>query len=324
MSDPLIPVISEAQVAAALSPADAVRIVRDAFLAVEEKGARHLPVLRESLGAGRIFGIKSAVDDGRGLLGFKAGGAFPANLAFGAPAHQSSVVLLDAESGHIRAIVSGNRITALRTAAACALSIDLFARKDAKSLGLVGAGAQAEAHLRAALEARPFETVRIWSRAPERAADLAQRMGDAAAVAAVEDLEDLARTSDVLITLTPSTAPLVAAEWIRPGTHLACMGADTAGKQEVASALAPRAQLYTDDIEQAVTIGELQAPVREGLIGRDAILGTLGGVIAGRVEGRRADGDITLYDGTGVALQDLLAAAFVVEKHRASLERFRA
>ena len=308
--------LSEAEVRSSQTRADALRVVRDAFMAVTVGHARNFPVVREKL-KGRVFGIKSAVDEERKVLGFKAGGAFPANLANGEPAHQSSVILFDFETGRIRAIVAGNYITALRTAAASALSIDLLARPDVRSLGVVGAGAQAEAHIRAALDVRGFETVRIWSRSRARAEHLAASIKDAGKCEATADLESMTRLSDVVITLTPSTEPLIENEWVRAGTHLACMGADTAGKQEVDARILPRARIFTDDIEQSVTIGEGQSAVRAGLLVREDIAGTLGDIILGNRIGRTRPDEITLFDGTGVALQDLLSAQFLLDRlHR--------
>lgn len=306
-------ILSETEVRSSLTREDALKAVRDAFVAATAGHARNFPVVREKL-TGRVFGIKSAVDEARKILGFKAGGAFPSNLANGASAHQSSVMLIDFETGQVRAIVSGNAITALRTAAASALSIDLLARQDVRSLGVVGAGAQAEAHILAALDLRKFEVVRIWSRSRARAEHLAEAFKDTCECEAASDLRSMIGRSDVVITLTPSAQPLIDDDWVRPGTHLACMGADTVGKQEVDARLLTRARVFTDDIDQSVTIGECQSAVRSGLLARSDIVGTLGDIMSGTQGGRTRQDEITLFDGTGVALQDLFAAQFVLDR----------
>ena len=316
MTDLQLVILSEADVRSLLTREDALKAVRAAFAAATAGHARNFPVVREKL-TGRVFGIKSAVDEGRKILGFKAGGAFPSNLANGASAHQSSVTLIDFETGQIRAIVSGNCITALRTAAASALSIDLLARPDVRSLGVVGAGAQAEAHIRAALDVRGFEMIRIWSRSKSRAEHLAGSFKDTCECKATDDLRAMIGLSDVVITVTPSTEPLIDNDWVRAGTHLACMGADTAGKQEVNARLLTRARIFTDDVEQSVTIGECQSAVRSGLLARRDIVGTLGDIMSGTHAGRTRPDEITLFDGTGVALQDLFAAQFVLDRARA-------
>lgn len=306
-------ILSETNVRSLLTREDALKAVRDAFAAATAGHARNFPVVREKL-TGRVFGIKSAVDEARKVLGFKAGGAFPSNLANGQSAHQSSVMLIDFETGRVRAIVSGNYITALRTAAASALSIDLLARPDVRSLGVVGAGGQAEAHIRAALDVREFEVVRIWSRSKSRAEQLAGSFKDACECEATGDLRSMIGLSDVVVTLTPSTKPLIDDGWVRAGTHLACMGADTVGKQEVDARLLTRARVFTDDIDQSVTIGECQSAVRSGLLARGDIVGTLGDIMSGTHVGRTKQDEITLFDGTGVALQDLFAAQFVLDR----------
>ena len=306
-------ILLETNVRSLLTREDALKAVRDAFAAATAGHARNFPVVREKL-TGRVFGIKSAVDEARKVLGFKAGGAFPSNLANGQSAHQSSVMLIDFETGRVRAIVSGNYITALRTAAASALSIDLLARPDVRSLGVVGAGGQAEAHIRAALDVREFEVVRIWSRSKSRAEHLAGSFKDACECEATGDLRSMIGLSDVVVTLTPSTEPLIDDDWVRAGTHLACMGADTVGKQEVDARLLTRARVFTDDIDQSVTIGECQSAVRSGLLARGDIVGTLGDIMSGTHAGRTKQDEITLFDGTGVALQDLFAAQFVLDR----------
>ena len=306
-------ILSEAEVRSLMTREDALKIVRDAFLAATSGNARNFPVVREKL-TGRVFGVKSAVDETRKVLGFKAGGAFPSNRVKGGLTHQSSVMLFNFETGHVRAIVAGNSITALRTAAASALSIGLLARPDARSLAVVGAGALAEIHVRAALDVRKFETVRVWGRTASRAEYLARSLEDICHCEATTDLKSTVGLSDVVLTLTPSTEPLIDSEWIRPGTHLTCMGADTAGKQEVDARLLTRARIFTDDVEQAVTIGECQSAVRAGLLARADIVGTLGDVLSGAHAGRTNRDEITLFDGTGIALQDLFAAQFVLDR----------
>lgn len=307
--------LSDDDVRAVLTPAAALQVVKDAFTASSRGTGRNFPVVRERLDHA-IFGVKSGIDSHVRVLGLKAGGAFPKNVPLGRQAHQSSVVLFDFDTGQPLALVSGNAITALRTAAAAALSIDLMARKDASNILIIGAGAQAETHLRAALKVRAFDQVFAWSRDLDLAQGLARRVSDVADLKPQADLS-VVKACDVVITLTPSTEPLVDFGQVSPGTHLVCMGADTAGKQEVACEIVAASRVFTDDIEQSLTIGECQCAFRAGLIDRDHIRGTLGDVLLGRERGRERDDEITLFDGTGVALQDLIAAGHVLAKLQA-------
>lgn len=313
----MLPSIDEAGVAELLTLADALDEMRTVFRDLAGSDARNFPVVRESAG-GAVFGVKSGVHVGRGLLGLKAGGYFPGNAARGEIKHQSSILLFDASSGRPRALVAGNLITKLRTAAAAALSIDLLSRPDAAVLVLVGAGAQAGMHVQAALEVRRFERVLLWNRTSDAACRLAEDLArQEIATSVAGDIREAVRQADVLITLTTATAPIVLDEWVRAGTHLACMGADTKGKQEIEASLLARARVFTDSLEQATTIGECQSGLRERRFDATHIAGTLGDIIAGRAIGRRDPGEITLFDGTGLAIQDLVMADLAVRRRAA-------
>ncbi|WP_455274922.1 ornithine cyclodeaminase family protein [Rhizobium herbae] len=306
--------LSDEDVRAVLTPAAALQVVRDAFTTASRGTGQNFPVVREKL-EHAIFGVKSGADSHLGVLGLKAGGAFPKNIPLGRQAHQSSVILFDFDTGHPVALVAGNAITALRTAAAAALSIDLMARSDARKILMVGAGAQAETHLRAALNVRHFDEVYAWSRDADLSEDLARRVADVTDLRPQADLS-IVPDCDVIITLTPSSQPMIGRDQVSPGTHLVCMGADTVGKQEVAAELVAASRVFTDDINQSLTIGECQSAFRAGMIGRDHVRGSLGDVILGEKIGRENPDEITLFDGTGVALQDLLAAAFVLRSYQ--------
>ncbi len=210
-------------------------------------------------------------------------------------------------------MVGGNLLTALRTAAASALSIDRLARRDARVLGMVGAGHQAAFQLRAAARVRAFERVVAWNLHPEmlpRLAAVAEEIGLPFEAVSLERLGDEA---DVIVTITSSDRFSLADAMVRAGTHLACMGTDTVGKQEVEPALVARATLFTDEVAQSVTIGEAQHAVKAGLVDATAIT-PLGDVLIGRHPGRRSEDEVTLYDGTGVGLQDLAVAAVALRR----------
>ena len=220
--------------------------------------------------------------------------------------HQSSVFLFDPDTGRPIAMVGGNLLTALRTAAASAVSIDRLAQPDARVLGMVGAGHQAAFQLRAAAGVRRFDKVIAWNLHPEMLPNLgavAQELGLPFEVVPLERMVD----ADVIITITSSPAASLMSDHVSAGTHLACMGTDTIGKQEVEPVLLARASLFTDEVAQSASLGEAQHAVRDGLIKLEAIR-TLGEVIIGRHPGRQSDAEITVFDGTGVGLQDLAVA----------------
>lgn len=286
--------------------------VEATFAAMARRDAYNFPVVREALGEGRQYGFKSGLDRVGGLLGVKAGGYFPGNAERGIPNHQSTVFLFDPESGKPMAMVGGNLLTALRTAAASAISIARLARADAKVLGMVGAGHQSAFQMRAAVQQRGFEKVIGWNYHPEMLSRLADTAEELGLPFEAVSLEDLGAQADVIITITSSFDAIVKDAHVRPGTHLACMGTDTKGKQEVEAALLGRARVFTDEVAQSVSIGEAQHAVAEGLLAESAIV-EIGAVINGTHPGRVSAEEITLFDGTGVGLQDLAVASKAVE-----------
>lgn len=307
-------IIPEALIAQLVTPEDAFAAVEATFAAMARGEASNFPVVREALGEGRQYGFKSGIDRSSGQLGVKAGGYFPGNAARGIVNHQSTVFLFDPETGRPTAMVGGGLLTALRTAAASALSIVRLARPEARVLGLVGAGHQAGFQLRAAARVRAFERVIAWNPHPEMLPRLGAVADEIGLPFEAVDLPRM-REAEVIITITSSPAASLMAGHVSPGAHLACMGTDTRGKQEVEPALVAGASVFTDEVAQSVTIGEAQHAVASGLLEASAIV-PLGDVLIERHPGRRSVGEITLYDGTGVGLQDLAVAAVAVRRAR--------
>ncbi|MGL4236693.1 iminosuccinate reductase BhcD [Tabrizicola sp.] len=307
-------IVPEALVASLVSPDDAFVAVEATFAAMARGEAYNFPVVREALGEGRQYGFKSGIDRAGGVLGVKAGGYFPGNAAKGLVNHQSTVFLFDPDTGQPTAMVGGGLLTALRTAAASAISIDRLALPDARVLGIVGAGHQAGFQLRAAARVRRFERVIAWNRHPE----MLPRLGAVAAELGLPfEAVDLPRMreAEVIITITSSPAASLMAGHVSAGTHLACMGTDPKGKQEVEPALVAGASVFTDEVAQSVSIGEAQHAVGTGLLDASSIV-PIGEVLIGRHPGRRSADEITLFDGTGVGLQDLAVASVAVARAR--------
>ena len=307
-------IISEQAVETAVSRADAFTAVESVFAAMATGQAWNFPVVREAIGhADALYGFKSGFDRDNMALGVKSGGYWPGNAARGLTNHQSTVLLFDPDTGQPRALVGGNFLTALRTAAASAVSIQHLARPDAKTLGIVGAGHQAPFQLRAAVEQRPFERVVAWNRSPERLERLREAAQSLGLPFEAVDRGTLCEQADVIITITSCFEPLLTEAQIRPGTHIACMGTDTAGKQEIDPMILAGADVFTDAPNQAATIGECQHAVSEGHLHTDAIR-PIGGVINDPGSFQRRADSITVFDGTGVGLQDLAVAQVAVER----------
>ncbi|MBE1284067.1 MAG: ornithine cyclodeaminase family protein [Rhodobacteraceae bacterium] len=306
-------IVPESEIAGLMTREAAFDAVEQVFAAMARDQAYNFPVVREAIGhEDALYGFKGGFDRAGGSLGLKAGGYWPHNLERrGLINHQSTVFLFDPDTGKPSAMVGGNLLTALRTAAASSVSIRHLARKDAKVIGMVGAGHQATFQLRAALEQRSFEKVIGWNLHPEMLPNLEKVADEAGLPFEAVDLPGL-QEADVIITITSSFAASLMADHVSPGTHLACMGTDTVGKQEVEPSLLAKAVIFTDEVAQSVTLGEAQHAIASGLIA-DSGITQLGAVINGDHAGRSDDHEITLFDGTGVGLQDLAVASTVVD-----------
>jgi ornithine cyclodeaminase len=302
-------IVSEETCRELIGRSEAFAAVEAVFAAMASGDAYNFPVVREAIGyEDALYGFKSGFDRAGLVLGVKSGGYWPNNSEKGLTNHQSTVFLFDPDSGRLQALVGGNYLTAVRTAAACAVSIAHLARDDVKTLGIIGAGHQASFQLRAAAEQRNFEKIVAWNKSPEPLAALADVAADIGLPFESLTREELGAQADVIVTITSAREPLLLREWIKPGTHIACMGTDTKGKQEVDSALVAAARTFTDEVAQSITIGEAQHAVASGLMGQEDIT-PIGDVINGAHAGRVSAEEVTLFDGTGVGLQDLAVAS---------------
>ncbi|WP_371170563.1 iminosuccinate reductase BhcD [Aliiroseovarius sp. 2305UL8-7] len=306
-------IVPEAKIGNLIGRDESYKAVEQVFAAMASGDAYNFPVIREAIGhEDALYGFKGGFDKVGQSLGLKAGGYWPHNFEKRDMInHQSTVFLFDPDTGKARAMVGGNLLTALRTAAASSVSINHLARKDAKVIGMVGAGHQATFQLRAALEQRSFEKVIGWNLHPEMLPNLAKVAEEAGLPFEAVELSGL-RDADVIVTITSSFEPSLMSEHVSDGTHVACMGTDTIGKQEVEAALITRATVFTDEVAQAVTLGESQHAISQGVKNQSDIH-QIGAVINGTHSGRTSDDELTLFDGTGVGLQDLAVASAVVD-----------
>jgi len=298
-----IPVLDAKAVLSAVSPADAIERTRLAFQrhAVGE-WAMPPKVYLDSPPNGD-FRAMPARGEGFALLKWVT--SFPHNSERGLPVVTGALLLSDAGTGELRAIMDCASITSLRTGAAAAVSAQVLAAGGARSVGLIGCGINGAwaARCLAAAGYGPGVCADLHPEAAERlAAELAWGVGDRAEAAA----------QDVVVTVTPGAERVILVSDLRPGQHLAVLGADAQGKAEVELAALERCQLFCDEWEQAAGGGELAGAVAAGVVSRDDVA-QLGDVIAGRSEGRRSAEEITLFDSTGLAIQDLGIATAAYE-----------
>ncbi|MGB0943226.1 MAG: iminosuccinate reductase BhcD [Marinomonas sp.] len=304
-----VSIVSEETCQAVVGRPEAFTAVENVFAAMAKNSAYNFPVVREAIGhADALYGFKSGFDRDGMVLGVKAGGYWPGNAQQGITNHQSTVILFDPDTGKIKSLVGGNYLTAVRTAASSAVSIAHLARKDSKVLGMVGAGHQSTFQLRAAVEQRDFEKVVAWNFHPDMLPNLEKVCVELGLPFEAVSREELGAQADVIITITSAFESLMQKDWIKPGTHIACMGTDTKGKQEVDADLLAAATVFTDEVAQSISLGEAQHAIESGLIQISDIT-PIGEVINGTHQGRTSEDEITLFDGTGVGLQDLAVAS---------------
>jgi len=300
----VIPVFRAADVERAVSPHEAYDAVRGAFEA-HARGSWSMPskVYVSNYPAGD-FRAMPAIGDGHALLKWVT--SFPGNSARGLPTVTGLVVLSDADDGRLLAVLDAAAVTALRTAAAGVLAADTLCRAEASSYAVIGCGVNGAETARM-LVAHGVTPI-VWDVDESRRQLVAERLGARAASSAGEAL-----ACEVVITVTPGAAVLYPEGALEPGQHVSLMGADGPGKAEVAIEELRRAHLFCDDWEQASHGGELAGAVDAGAIGRDDVT-DLGAVLVGEADGRRSAGDITLFDSTGLAIQDLAIAKTAYSK----------
>lgn len=325
-----ITILSASDIEKVFTIADALEAVEDAYRQKAEGKGVAWPMVYAAFDPGVAdMDIRSGELSASGLFGLKLTAWFSRNPTQGLPEIYGTTLICDNTTGAPLALLNASAITGLRTGAAGALGIKWLARKDARNLLVAGAGHQSAYQVAAVLAACPgIAHVEVWdprkAEAPEARVDLIRdqvaKMLAAAGIersyelVAVADGEAACGRADAIITITPATSPIIKRDWVRPGTHISCVGADMEGKQEIESALDAAARLYVDDRAQSVASGELEVAVKEGAISADDIVAELGEVIVGKATGRTSDEQVTLFDTSGIAVQDLAASKVAYDR----------
>jgi alanine dehydrogenase len=300
----VIPFFTASHVREAVSPERALEAVRDAFIAYA-RGEWTMPpkVYVPAYPAGD-FRAMPALGAGHALLKWVT--SFPGNPEHGLPTVTGLVLLSDASNGMLRAVLDAGAVTALRTGAAAVLACQALGRQDAETAAVIGAGVNGEA------TARTFvargRRVLLWDVDTARAQEVAERIGAEPASGRNDAL-----AADVLVTVTPGREIVLGAGSLQPGQHASLMGADGPGKAEIAVEELARVRVFCDDWEQASHNGDLVHAVEAGVLRRDDVT-QLGDVLAGSHDGRQLNSDITVFDSTGLAIQDLAIALAALER----------
>ncbi|WP_189262008.1 ornithine cyclodeaminase family protein [Streptomyces fuscichromogenes] len=297
-------ILTEERSSALIDHELAFRAVTDAFVAAAAPGATLFPVV---IGHGSDendqFTLKSGAS-GR-FAGVKIGTYFPSNDARGLPRHGTTVLLFDQERGRIGAVVEASQVNAYRTAAADAVATHALARTEAAVLTVFGTGHQALYECLAVARIRPITRINVVGRDRARVDGLRRRLDEhlGAVETRAADAETGCATADVIVTATTARAPLFEAAWVRPGTHVSAMGSDAPGKQELPPALLHRAVLFCDLPSQSLRIGEFQH-----YDGDPGDVTAIGSVLSQGDPGPSDADRITVFDSSGIALQDLYVA----------------
>lgn len=271
--------------------------------------------------------IRSGYVKGEQLHGLKMLNNFPDNIEKGLPPFNGLMLVYDSNTGIPIGVMDASYITCMRTGAAGAIGVDALARKDAKHLMLLGAGKQAPFQIAATLILRPeIDKVYIvdpvnYPQAQGLAARIKQQLKEEFKIdaenvefVAEESIEKAVKDSDAIITVTRATKPMIMKEWVKPGTHLSCLGSDMEGKEEIDPEIFKGAKIYADDLAQCIRVGEMEIPLINGVITKDDVTGEIGDLLSGNIAGRENDTETTIFDATGLYILDLVAAKVAITK----------
>jgi ornithine cyclodeaminase/alanine dehydrogenase-like protein (mu-crystallin family) len=285
--------------------------VREAMIAFSRGETKQLLRSIIPLSEGRLFGIMPGAMGAQAPFGAKLISAFEGNPAKGRQSHQGLVVLFDPESGEPVCVVHAGEITSIRTAAASAVATDALARKDARRMAILGTGEQAETHARAISKVRKLEAITIWGRSQERASALAQKVQAELRIptTVAPNAQEAVADAEIICTVSSASEPILKGEWVRAGTHINLVGSSYAGPTEVDSDLVVRSRFIADSREGVLKQGaEFLRAKQAGLIDDGHIVGEIGEVLAGKIEGRSSADEITVYKSLGHVVQDLASA----------------
>ena len=305
--------ISRTEVEELLTIEKAIDVVESAFVEYARGESVTPPVLSLPIVAheGGID-FKMCYLHRQGIAGGKAVSFFANNAALGLPSVMGTALLFDGKTGALLSIMDGGYLTTVRTGALGAIAAKYLANKDAKVVGVIGSGTQARIQLVALTHVRAVSETRVYSRSPEHSARYAQEMSTElnVPVQAVDSASRAVDGADIIITATNAHEPLVRKESLKAGAHITAIGADGEGMQELDPGIFHVARTFCDSLPQCKVIGELQHPFAKGIISDKDVV-EIGDVIAGKAEGRKNDQEITVFDSTGVAIQDLAAEYLV-------------
>jgi alanine dehydrogenase len=301
-------ILSRADVRGLLDMSAVIESVEKAFREMERGEAQMPPKSYLVLEKGDFRAMPAALP---GAVGIKWVNVHPGNPARGLPTVMGILIFSDPGTGYPMAVMDATEFTAYRTGATAAIASKHMARPDSHTLGLIGAGRQSYAQVMAHALLFKLKQINVFDQWPHAAEKMVRSFPKLPIrVATAQE----AAASDILCTITPSRTPVVKKRWINPGTHINAVGADAAGKEELEPSILKAAVVVVDDMEQATMGGEINVPVKAGLFKSEDVYATLGEVISGKKKGRRSSEEITIFDSTGVAIEDIAVARLIYQK----------
>lgn len=314
--------ISEEEVQKILSMDDAINCTENVYKLKSQGRTVVWPAVFYEFDPGHAdMDIKSGYLPDMHIFGHKTVAFMEANISKGLPDLVGLIAVFNSETGMLSGLVDGSSVTGMRTGAAGAIGAKYLARNDSKKALIVGTGNQAPFQIAALLRVFPkLEIIRICNpHHAEKAVAFVSEIRtilknkfavDISSVSfeAVFDLKEAVSDSDIIITITPSRVPLIMKEWVKPGTHFSCIGADMEGKEEIDPQIFKDAIVFVDDLEYCKKAGEIEIPLKKGILGESDAIQEIGDLILNKCIGRKHDSDITIFDSTGIALLDLAVA----------------
>ena len=311
-------IVNSAEVTRLLPMDECIDVMADALSALA-RGEAIVPLrpilwLPEKVGA---LGMMPSYLASADALGLKVVTVFQGNHGTKYDSHQGAVLLFESKHGQLLSIMDATSITGIRTAAVSGVATRLLARADAKSVAILGSGVQARTHLAAMIHSRSIDSVRVWSRDPEHARRFADRESKrhGIAVSAASSVQEAVQQADIICTTTSSREPILEGKWISPGTHINAVGSSVPFARELDSDAVRRARLYVDRRESALNeAGDFLLARKEGAVDDAHIVGEIGELLLGNIEGRQGPDEITLFKSLGLAVEDLAAANHIYRK----------
>ena len=309
-AQPPVVILSRSEVAALMTPVDYLEAVEAGFRALHEGKAQVPPPWHIEGDEGGFHGKGASLRLDRLYVALKLNGNFPGNPERGLPTIQGAILLCDGETGSPLAIMDSIEVTLRRTAAATALAARHLARPGSATVLICGCGDQAPAQLEALRGVLPLTRVLAWDRDRSRAKRLSADV--------VDDLGQAARQADVIVTCTPATEPFLTAGMVSPGTFIAAVGADAPHKSEIQPDLMAEALVVADSLDQCSVMGDIHHALEAGAMARADVHAELSELVAGTRPGRSDDAQVTLFDSTGTAIQDVASAVRIYQRAMAA------